>query len=486
MRRKAYSGRMDTRGMTTRATGMPAGKKDFLDVAAISKAEVERLLASAALLKDKQRRGVLHPLLPGKTLGLLFQKPSTRTRVSFEAGMNQLGGHALVLPMADIQLSRGESVADTARVLSRYLDAIVIRTYDHSIVEEWAREATMPVINGLTDLSHPCQALSDLLTIREKKGRLKGIKIAYIGDGNNVANSLIEAAAKMGMIITLGCPVGYQPEQHVVDRARMEAAKTGAVIEIGHDPTCRGEGGGRHLHRCLDQYGARAGTCATIKSLGALSSEQPSVASRQARCDRHALFAGPPGRGNQRRGAGRSAVGHHRPGGKSVAHAEGHLNEPIIRQEESNETMTRVIKKVVLAYSGGLDTSVILKWLQETYGCEVIAFCADLGQGEDLQAIKVKAQKLGVKKVYVEDLRETFVKDYVFPMLRGNAMYEGCYLLGTSIARPLIARRQAEIALKEGAEAVSHGATGKGNDQVRFELTYTALAPRSQDHRALA
>src|SRR5713101_1567224 len=135
------------------------------------------------------------------------------------------------------------------------------------------------------------------------------------------------------------------------------------------------------------------------------------------------------------------------------------------------------IKKVVLAYSGGLDTSVILKWLQETYACEVIAFCADLGQGEDLQAIKAKAQKLGVRKVYVEDLRETFVKDYVFPMLRGNAMYEGCYLLGTSIARPLIARRQAEIALKEGAEAVAHGATGKGNDQVRFELTYTALAP---------
>ncbi len=135
------------------------------------------------------------------------------------------------------------------------------------------------------------------------------------------------------------------------------------------------------------------------------------------------------------------------------------------------------IKKIVLAYSGGLDTSVILKWLQETYDAEVIAFCADLGQGEDLKAIKTKAQALGVKKVYVEDLRETFVKDYVFPMLRGNAMYEGGYLLGTSIARPLIARRQVEIALTEGAEAVSHGATGKGNDQVRFELTYTALAP---------
>jgi ornithine carbamoyltransferase len=222
--------------MNRKRTRTPSAKKDLLDVAAVSKAEIEQLLALAAQLKDKQRRGIPHPLLPGKTLGLLFQKPSTRTRVSFEAGMNQLGGHALVLPMADIQLSRGESIADTARVLSRYLDGIVVRTYDHSTVEEWAAEATMPVINGLTDLSHPCQALSDLLTIREKRGRLAGIKIAYIGDGNNVANSLIEAAAKMGMTITLGCPVGYQPDQHVVDVARIEASKTGAVIEIGQDP----------------------------------------------------------------------------------------------------------------------------------------------------------------------------------------------------------------------------------------------------------
>lgn len=216
-----------------RTTGLT---KDLLDVAAISRVEIEGLLKLAANLKAKQRRGIPHQLLQGKTLGLLFQKPSTRTRVSFEAGMNQLGGHAMILPMAEIQLSRGESVADTARVLSRYLDGIVIRTYDHATVEEWAREATMPVINGLTDLSHPCQALSDLLTIKEKKGKLKGIKIAYVGDGNNVANSLIEAAAKMGMTIALGCPSGYQPDQHVVDLARIEAAKSGAVIELGDDP----------------------------------------------------------------------------------------------------------------------------------------------------------------------------------------------------------------------------------------------------------
>ena len=205
-------------------------------MAALCRAEIEALLTLASLLKAKQQAGTSHRLLQGKTLGLLFQKPSTRTRVSFEAGMNQLGGHALVLPMADIQLSRGESVADTARVLSRYLDGIVIRTYDHATVEEWAREATMPVINGLTDLSHPCQALSDLLTIKEKKGTLQGIKIAYVGDGNNVANSLIEATAKMGMTIALGCPSGYQPDQHVVDVARVEAVKTGATIDVGQDP----------------------------------------------------------------------------------------------------------------------------------------------------------------------------------------------------------------------------------------------------------
>ncbi|HEU4501222.1 MAG TPA: ornithine carbamoyltransferase [Nitrospira sp.] len=222
--------------MTRASERRPKPVKDLLDVAALSRAEIEGLLTLATVLKAKQQRGTSHRLLQGKTLGLLFQKPSTRTRVSFEAGMNQLGGHALVLPMADIQLSRGESVADTARVLSRYLDGIVIRTYDHATVEEWAREATMPVINGLTDLSHPCQALSDLLTIKEKKGRLRGIKIAYVGDGNNVANSLIEAVAKMGMTIALGCPSGYQPDQHVVDVARIEAVKTGATIDVAQDP----------------------------------------------------------------------------------------------------------------------------------------------------------------------------------------------------------------------------------------------------------
>src|SRR5579863_4347126 len=147
------------------------------------------------------------------------------------------------------------------------------------------------------------------------------------------------------------------------------------------------------------------------------------------------------------------------------------------RGEMKGSRMADQVKKVVLAYSGGLDTSVILKWLQEAYGCEVVTFTADIGQGEELEPARAKAQKLGIKDIYIEDLREEFARDFVFPMFRANAIYEGEYLLGTSIARPLIAKRQIEIATRTGAPAVAHGATGKGNDQVRFELGYYALEP---------
>lgn len=210
--------------------------KDLLALGPVSRDDVQRLLALAGELKALRRAGKPHARLAGKTLGLLFQKASTRTRVSFEVGMNQLGGQALFLPIGDIQLSRGESIADTARVLSRYLDGMVIRTFDQAIVEEWARESTIPIINGLTDLHHPCQALSDIMTIQEKKRRLKGLKLAYVGDGNNMANSLIEAAVKVGMSVSLGCPKGYQPDAAVVERARQEATETGSTIELSEDP----------------------------------------------------------------------------------------------------------------------------------------------------------------------------------------------------------------------------------------------------------
>lgn len=210
--------------------------KDLLTVSAIPSQAVARLLESARKLKALRRKGARYRPLAGATLGLLFEKPSTRTRVSFETGIHQLGGQATFLSLSDIQLSRGETIADTAAVLSRYLDALVVRTFDHMIVEEWASHATIPVINGLTDLCHPCQALSDLLTIQERKGRLKGVKLAYVGDGNNVANSLIEAAAKTGMTISLGCPGGHRPDPGVLDRAREEAARTGATIELTDQP----------------------------------------------------------------------------------------------------------------------------------------------------------------------------------------------------------------------------------------------------------
>ena len=210
--------------------------KDLLSVHEIPCSQIAHLLKLGEKFKSMRRNGIPHQYLTGATLGLVFEKPSTRTRVSFEAGMNQLGGQSLFLSASDIQLCRGETVGDTARVLSRYLDGIVVRTYAHATAEEWAREATVPVINGLTDLYHPCQVLSDLLTIREKKGRLKGVKIVYVGDGNNVANSLIEAAAKMGMVIHVACPSRYQPDAATVARARSQAKETDAEIEVTDDP----------------------------------------------------------------------------------------------------------------------------------------------------------------------------------------------------------------------------------------------------------
>jgi ornithine carbamoyltransferase len=224
-----------TRQAPIRSFGRSFGK-DLLTVGAIPRSVVIRLLRLAQELKALKRTGILHQRLAGATLGLFFEKPSTRTRVSFEAGINQLGGQALFLSARDIQLCRGESIADTARVLSRYLDGLVVRTFDHTTVEEWAREATIPVINGLTDLGHPCQALSDLLTIHEKKGGLKGLKIAYVGDGNNVANSLIEGAAKMGMAISLGCPSAYEPDPRIMELGRLEAEQTGGSVEISDNP----------------------------------------------------------------------------------------------------------------------------------------------------------------------------------------------------------------------------------------------------------
>ncbi|MDI6727534.1 MAG: ornithine carbamoyltransferase [Thermodesulfovibrionales bacterium] len=211
--------------------GQINGKRDFLTIWDLSKDEIENLIKRALELKSGADKNKC-PLI-GKSIGLFFEKPSTRTRVSFEVGVYQLGGQSIYLNPKEIQLGRGESISDTARVLSRYLNGIILRTYSHSSVEEFASHATVPVINGLSDLHHPCQALADLMTIMEKKGRLKGIRLAYIGDGNNVANSLIEAAARTGINITIACPEGYEPDPDVLDRARTfvkDSAYAGEII----------------------------------------------------------------------------------------------------------------------------------------------------------------------------------------------------------------------------------------------------------------
>jgi ornithine carbamoyltransferase len=210
--------------------------RDFLRIGAWSKADLETVFDLADELKRLQRRREPHRLLPGRSLGMIFQKPSTRTRVSFEVGIAQLGGIALHLAAQDLQLGRGETIRDTATVLSRYLDAIMIRTFAQADVEELAEHADVPVLNGLTDSAHPCQALADLMTIRERLGRLEGARLAYVGDGNNVCASLMAGAARFGMSFVAGTPAGYEPEKEVVTTARRAAEEAGGTIELVRDP----------------------------------------------------------------------------------------------------------------------------------------------------------------------------------------------------------------------------------------------------------
>ena len=216
--------------------------KHLLKMLDLSKEEILDILNLADQLKYENKNGIEHHILKGKTLGMIFQKSSTRTRVSFETGMYQLGGNPLYLSASDMQIGRGEPIQDTARVLSRYIDGIMIRTFDQAEVENLAEYGNIPIINGLTDLSHPCQVLADLMTIREYKGKLDGLKMCYIGDGNNMANSLIVGGLKVGMEVSIACPKDYQPAAEVLEFAKgygdkfsmtdvpLEAAKDADVL----------------------------------------------------------------------------------------------------------------------------------------------------------------------------------------------------------------------------------------------------------------
>jgi len=210
--------------------------RDFLTLKDFTRQEIEEMVSLGIDLKAKQKAGIPTQILEGKTLGMIFQKSSTRTRVSFEVGMYQLGGSALFLSTNDLQIGRGEPIKDTARVLSRYLDGIMIRTYSHADVEELAAYADIPVINGLTDDYHPTQVIADLITIQEHKGKLAGIKFAYVGDGNNMTHSLMIGCAKVGMDVTVACPDGYMPNPEVVALAQGYAAESGGSVTVMHDP----------------------------------------------------------------------------------------------------------------------------------------------------------------------------------------------------------------------------------------------------------
>ncbi len=210
-------------------------KRDFLAVWDISNSEIDQLLKRAVELKSGADLNKC-PLL-GKSVGMIFEKPSTRTRISFEVGIYQLGGQPIYMNAEQLQLGRGEPVSDTAKVMSRYLSGVVMRTHLHSTIEEFSRHSSVPVINGLSDLHHPCQVLADLMTIYEKKGKLAGIRLAYIGDGNNVANSLIEAAIKTGINLTLACPEGFEPDSLILERAKsVLASKTSGNISLLRNP----------------------------------------------------------------------------------------------------------------------------------------------------------------------------------------------------------------------------------------------------------
>lgn len=211
--------------------------KSFIAETDLSVEEFFQILRFTETLKLEKLAGKPHPLLAGKTLAMVFQKASTRTRVSFEVGIYQLGGTALYLSASDLQLKRGETISDTARTLSRYVDGIMARTYAHQDVVDLATYGDVPVINGLTDLNHPCQAMTDYFTIYEKKGHLAGLKLAYVGDGNNMCHSLLGGGALAGMHVVAACPKGYEPDGEYVEKARAIARLTGARIEVTNDPS---------------------------------------------------------------------------------------------------------------------------------------------------------------------------------------------------------------------------------------------------------
>ena len=287
--------------------------KHLLKLLDLSGQEIIEILNLADQLKYELKHGISHPYLKDQTLGMIFQKSSTRTRVSFQVGMGQLGGSALFLSSRDLQIGRGEAVEDTARVLSRYLDGIMIRTFAQEEVEDLAKYGSIPIINGLTDFCHPCQVLADLLTVREYKGSLEGLNLCYIGDGNNMANSLIVGGLKVGMKVSVATPGDYQPDAQVLAFAKGYPGQ----FKLVSSPKEAAAG--------ADVVGGRSRTAQ--KGVRGLSDQRRTAPGMCAGCDGAALPARAPGRGDHRRGVRGARQRDFRRGGKPSARPEGSIGQ---------------------------------------------------------------------------------------------------------------------------------------------------------------
>ena len=268
-------------------------KRDLLSLADLTPAEIDEVLSLALELKARRRRGESTPMLAGKALAVYLEKPSLRTRASFEVGMAQLGGAATTLRQEEVGLGTRETAGDVGKVLSRYYDVVVMRTFEHGDVTEVARHASVPVVNGLTDLLHPCQILAALLTLREHFGSLDGLHVAYVGDGNNVANSWMLGAAQMGLRLTVACPPGYEPDAAVREQAEELAQNTGAALEIVADPRQSVSGADAVYTDVWASMGQEAEAAHRARGLSSISGRSRIVGQGRLACGSHALSSRP-------------------------------------------------------------------------------------------------------------------------------------------------------------------------------------------------
>ena len=443
--------------------------KDLLSVASLSADDILRIFDSAQKLKVGRAEHT--DVLRHKRLALIFEKDSLRTRFTFDVGIQDLGGSAVFMDHRDAKLGSRESLRDMARNLERWVHGIVARTFKQKAVEELAANCDVPVINGLSDFLHPCQALSDFFTLTEKWGDVRGRRLCFVGDGNNTCHSLVYVAAKLGAHMAVCTPQGYEPNAKVVNEAMIMGRDSGAEIRILNDPKEATE----DADAVYTDVWASMGQEDEIEDRAAVFADyqvDDAMMSR-AKADAYFMHCLPAHRGAE-------VTAGVMDGPHSIVLR--HRREPPARTEgpprDAHGEHNIMTDKVVLAYSGGLDTSIIIPWLQENHGLEVHAYAGDVGQGEDeLTGLEDKASATGAASCRVADLRAEFLTDYVWPCLRAMAVYEGRYLLGTSMARPVLAKGQVEYAREVGARYVAHGCTGKGNDQVRFELAYMALQP---------